>query len=150
MTTMMGCEMKLTILIISIIDGSVKARYKNCHGTLALLLGSATFIEGSTKLHHILNRMGLTQSYDAVADIRSRLTTESLNREKGNLLNVPTHDISVFSIDNSDQTNFHGLTVTGKGQYGLHSTSTKVVLCNVLNHVPMPARTSELSMTKGT
>lgn len=43
---------------------------------------------------------------------------------------IPRHDVAVFSVDNLDQTNLHGLMVKSRGYHCLHITAVQAVLCN--------------------
>lgn len=136
MTAMVESDLKMDIRIMSNVDMLVRTRYKEFHGPIPLLLGMATMMEGTKKLHYMLNRMGVTLSYLAVSDIRSRLCQESMRHENGNFRKLTAHDVSVFSIDNLDQINCHGITVAGRTRHSLHFTAIQSILCNVTNGVP--------------
>lgn len=49
----------------------------------------------------------------------------------------------MFSIDNLDKTNRHGITITGKGNHVLHVTEIQAVLCNVKASVPRHVKIPE-------
>lgn len=131
-------DLKRAIRVMIRIEQSVRNRYADSHGPLSLLLGMASLVESSTKLHYVMNRLGVTPSYEAVDVVRKKLMAKAEISENGTLAELPQHDMAVFAIDNLDQSNNHGITVKGRTKHGLHITAIQAVLCNVNAPVHRP------------
>lgn len=97
----------------------------------------------TAKVHYILNGMGMSPSYDAVDQIRRRLCHKVMSSEKGTLADLQKNDEAVFAVDNLDQSNHHGLTITGKTVHGMHPTAIQAVMCNVQSTLHRPVRIRE-------
>lgn len=107
-----------------------------------LFLGIPTFVEGTTKLHYILNRLALAPSYETANRIRGRMFDEVSNHPNGTLRHLPSHNVAVFAVDSLDQSNHHGITVKGSTMHGIHVTEIQAVSVNVNNTIcrklPLP------------
>lgn len=135
-------DLKRGLRVLMNIEHAVRCRYKGSEGPISLLLGMSAFVEGTTKLQYVMNRLGLVPSYEAVDMIRRRLCDDVSSNPNGTMRNLPCHDLAVFSVDNLDQSNMHGITVKGKTGHGLHVTAIQAILMNVdspySSKVPLP------------
>lgn len=133
---MLEGDIKHGVRALLSIEQAVRCRYEDSHGPLTLRLGMTAMVGGTTKVHYILNRLGLVPSYDTIYRIRKKICNEVASHPRGTMRDLPRHVVAIFAVDNLDQTNQHGLTIKGQTVHGLHITAIKAVLQNV--NMPIP------------
>lgn len=69
-------------------------------------------------------------SYEALYKIIGLIFHQLAIGGKGARPRLPTQDLAVFAVENLDQFNKNGITVTGKNSNGLKVTSIQAVLWN--------------------
>lgn len=85
----------------------------------------------------ILNRLGVSHSYDSMDQFRRRLCRKRKDNPKSAMAELKDHEMSVFSIDNLDQANKNGILVGGKAEFGMPVTAIQDVFCNSGLQVPI-------------
>lgn len=78
----------------------------------------------------MFDRIGLATPYETVDRIRQELIEKVTGNPKRTIMNLMTHELEMFSIDNLEQNNINGLDINGRNDYGLHTTAIKGDLCN--------------------
>lgn len=68
-------------------------------------------IGGSPKLHYRLNRLGSVSSYHRPKRVRQRLVAGVESNTWRTVRQFPEHDLYVFSVDNLNQSDRHGVLV---------------------------------------
>lgn len=91
----------------------MKTKWNDFIGPLMMLMGMSVKIKVRRKMYHVLNCLGVTISFNKVDRMSKRLTSMVESSDKCKLHDILQNEIAVFSIDNLDLTNRHGLLVKG-------------------------------------
>lgn len=120
-------HLRFSVRVCYHIEQTVLIKHVNAQGAFTTLIGMACMIGCRTKLHYVLNRIGVSPSYDQMHRLKNRLASENIANGKPILTNLKPHRLAIFAVDNIDTTNRHGIVVHGRTEHGLHMTGIQAV-----------------------
>lgn len=128
LSTVESSELKFIIFIYSRIKTLVSTGFGDCSSPLNILLGMSAVVGASTKMHHVMSRMNIILSYDTMFALGENVRDKGMRERALHGLTGTAHRLAIFSIDNLDTNNRHGILVSRKSHTGLHITAVEAVL----------------------
>lgn len=112
--------LRFVIEVYSSLEQSVNRRYNNAAGLLKKLLGMSTMIGCKNRMQYVMNHLGLIPSYETIDRTQKKLVAAHTEEEHHMLHDVGEHRLAIFSVDNIDTTNKHGILISGNYGHVLH------------------------------
>lgn len=121
-------ELRFAIKVYCSIEHNVNWLFNNGPGPVITMLGMSTMTRCKSRMHFVMNLLGLIPLYKSMDRIRKKLITKNMDGGRNLFENFTENSLAILSVDNLDTTDQHGLIISVSQSYGLHLTAIQAAI----------------------